>query len=143
MAATGAPCWSFSLPPSTRRARASIALLTNAHECALRDELDGTWVVQPLEFTTDGARPVLVLGDTGGEALHRLLGAPMDVGGFLRLATGIGQTPSARICKVAMHPLHGINGGKWQGAGEHLVEGDAERIEVAARLSCAPRARPE
>jgi serine/threonine protein kinase len=32
---------------------------------------------------------VLVLEDTGGEALHRLLGAPMDVGGFLRLAIGI------------------------------------------------------
>src|SRR5215475_14001752 len=60
-----------------------------AHEYALKDELDGTWAVRPLELTNDGARPVLVLEDTGGEALHRLLGAPMDVGGFLRLAIGI------------------------------------------------------
>ena len=60
-----------------------------AHEYALKDELDGAWAVRPLELTNDGARPVLVLDDTGGEALHRLLGAPMDVGGFLRLAIGI------------------------------------------------------
>jgi PAS domain S-box-containing protein len=60
-----------------------------AHEYALKDELDGAWAVRPLELTSDGARPVLVLEDTGGEALQRLLGAPMDVGGFLRLAIGI------------------------------------------------------
>jgi hypothetical protein len=30
------------------------------------------------------------------------------------------------------HPIHEISGGERQGAGEHLVEGDAERIEVAA-----------
>jgi predicted ATPase len=60
-----------------------------AHEYALKDELDASWAAQPLEFTNDGARPVLVLEDAGGEALHRLLGAPMDVGGFLRLAIGI------------------------------------------------------
>jgi serine/threonine protein kinase len=60
-----------------------------AHEFALRDELDGAWAVQPLELVSDGARPMLVLEDTGGEALHRLLGGPMEVGGFLRLAIGI------------------------------------------------------
>jgi hypothetical protein len=37
-----------------------------AHEYGLKDELDGAWAVQPLELTNDGARPVLVLEDTGG-----------------------------------------------------------------------------
>ena len=60
-----------------------------AHEYGLKDELDGAWAVQPLELTTDGDRPALVLEDTGGEALQRHLGAPMDVGGFLRRAIGI------------------------------------------------------
>ena len=32
---------------------------------------------------------MLVLEDPGGEPLHRLLGAPMEVGRFLRLAIGI------------------------------------------------------
>src|SRR6476620_2925304 len=35
---------------------------------------------------------------------------------------------------MAMHPLHVIRSGKRQNTGEHLVEGDAERIEVAARV---------
>jgi serine/threonine protein kinase len=60
-----------------------------AHEYALKDQLDGTWAVPPLELISDGARPMLVLEDTGSEALHLLLGAAMDVGGFLRLAIGI------------------------------------------------------
>src|SRR5215472_16086475 len=74
-------------PTAEHPSRASLDRL--AHEYALKDELDGAWAVQPLELTSDDARPALVLEDTGGEALHRLLGAPMDVGGFLRLTIGI------------------------------------------------------
>jgi serine/threonine protein kinase len=72
------------LSAAERPSRASIDRLV--HEYALKDELDGAWAAQPLELTNDGARPVLVLEDKGGEPLHRLLGAPMDVGGFLRFA---------------------------------------------------------
>jgi PAS domain S-box-containing protein len=75
------------LPAAEHPSRSSLDRLT--HEYALKDELDEAWAVQPLELTSDGPRPMLVLEDTGGEALHRLLGAPMDVGGFLRLAIGI------------------------------------------------------
>jgi hypothetical protein len=45
----------------------------------LQDELDQTWAVRPLELTNDGTRLTLVLQDTGGEALHRRLGSPMEV----------------------------------------------------------------
>ena len=64
------------LPAAEHPSRASVDRL--AHEYALKDELDGTWAAQPLELTSDGARPMLVLEDTGGEALHRFLGAPME-----------------------------------------------------------------
>src|SRR5262249_46293690 len=37
----------------------------------------------------DAGRTLLVLEDAGCEPLDRLLGAPMEVGGFLRLAIGI------------------------------------------------------
>ena len=60
-----------------------------AHEYGLKDELDGAWAVRPLEFVREGGRTMLVLEDPGGEPLDRLLGAPMDVGRFLRLAIGI------------------------------------------------------
>ncbi len=60
-----------------------------AHEYRLKDELDGAWALLPLEFVREGGRAMLVLEDPGGEPLDRSLGAPMDVGRFLRLAIGI------------------------------------------------------
>jgi predicted ATPase/TolB-like protein/class 3 adenylate cyclase len=60
-----------------------------AHEYGLKDELDGAWAVRPLELICEGGRTMLVLEDLGGEPLDRLLGAPMEVGRFLRLAIGI------------------------------------------------------
>ena len=60
-----------------------------AHEYELKDELDGTWAVRPLELVRDRGRTMLVLEDPGGEPLDRLLGPPMEVRSFLRLAIGI------------------------------------------------------
>ena len=60
-----------------------------AHEYGLKDELDGAWAVRPLELVRERGRTMLVLEDPGGEPLDRLLGAPMEVGRFLRLAIGI------------------------------------------------------
>jgi serine/threonine protein kinase len=60
-----------------------------AHEYGLTDELDKAWAAQPLDLVRDGGRAMLVLKDPGGEPLDLLLGAPMEVGHFLRLATRI------------------------------------------------------
>jgi serine/threonine protein kinase len=60
-----------------------------AHEYGLKDELDEAWAARPLDLVRDGGRAMLVLKDPGGEPLELLLGAPMEVGHFLRLASGI------------------------------------------------------
>src|SRR6201998_719971 len=60
-----------------------------AHEYELKDELDGAWAARPLELVRERGGTKLVLEDSGGEPLARLLGVPMEVGGFLRLAIGI------------------------------------------------------
>ena len=60
-----------------------------AHEYELRDELDAAWAARPLALVREGGRTVLLLEDPGGEPLERLIGAPMEVGRFLRLAIGI------------------------------------------------------
>jgi predicted ATPase/signal transduction histidine kinase len=60
-----------------------------AHEYGLKDELDGAWAVRPLELISESGRSMLVLEDPGGEPLGRLLGAPMEVERFLRLAIDI------------------------------------------------------
>jgi PAS domain S-box-containing protein len=60
-----------------------------AREYELKDELDGAWAVRPLEFVRDRGRTMLLLEDTGSEPLHRLLGPPMEVRSFLRLAIAV------------------------------------------------------
>jgi hypothetical protein len=60
-----------------------------AHEYGLKDELDGSWAVRPLELVRERDRTILVLEDPGGELLEGLLGQPMAVESFLRLALGL------------------------------------------------------
>ena len=74
-------------PAGDHPSRASLDRLS--HEFELKDELDGAWAARPLDLVRDAARTVLVLEDTGGEPLDRLLGAPMEMGHFLRLAIPI------------------------------------------------------
>jgi len=59
------------------------------HEFELKDELDEAWAVRPLELVRDSGRVMLVLEDPGGVSLDRLLGTPLELGRFLRLAIGI------------------------------------------------------
>src|SRR6516164_1837245 len=59
------------------------------HEYELKDELDGAWAARPLALMRDAGRTVLVLDDLGGEPLDRLIGGPMEVGRFLRLAIAV------------------------------------------------------
>jgi PAS domain S-box-containing protein len=66
-----------------------LALERLAHEYEVRDALDSAWAARPLEFVREGGRAMLVLEDPGGEPLARLLGKPMEIGLFLRLAIGV------------------------------------------------------
>ena len=84
--AAGTPCWPCFPPRSIRQRRRLDRL---AHEYGLKDALDGAWAVRPLELVRDRGQTMLVLEDPGGEPLDRLLGAPMEIGRFLRLAIGI------------------------------------------------------
>ena len=60
-----------------------------AHEYGLKDELDSAWALRPLELVRERGRTVLVLEDPGGEPLAKLLGQPMAVERFIRLAIGV------------------------------------------------------
>ncbi|WFU74877.1 AAA family ATPase [Bradyrhizobium sp. CB2312] len=60
-----------------------------AHEYALRDELDRSWAVPPLELIRDSGRAALILEDPCSEPLERQLGTPMKLDRFLRLALAI------------------------------------------------------
>jgi serine/threonine protein kinase len=60
-----------------------------AHYYQLKDELGASWAVRPISLAQERGQPLLVLEDPGGELLDRLIGPPMQIGKFLRLAAGI------------------------------------------------------
>ena len=64
----------------------------------MRDELDAVWAARPLEFVHEQGQAMLLLQDPGGEPLDRLIGPPMGLELFLRLAVAL---------SVAMVRLHG------------------------------------
>src|SRR5882762_8918502 len=68
------------------------------HEHSLRAELDPAWAVPSVELTQHAGRTVLVLEDPGGEPLDQLVGTPMELGQFLRVAIGL---------SAALRQLHG------------------------------------
>src|SRR5215469_11645816 len=74
-------------PAADHPSRSSLDHLT--HEYEFKDELDEAWAVRPLDLVREDGRTMLVLEDAGGEPLERLLGAPMEVERFLRLAIGV------------------------------------------------------
>ena len=58
-------------------------------EYELGEELDAAWAARPLELRREGGRTILILEDHGGEPLDRLLGSPVELRDFLRLAVGL------------------------------------------------------
>jgi predicted ATPase/signal transduction histidine kinase len=59
------------------------------HEYSFKADLDPGWAVQPLALASHEGQTMLVLTDSGGEPLDRLLGKPMELTQFLRPAVGL------------------------------------------------------
>jgi serine/threonine protein kinase len=59
------------------------------HEYALKSELDAEWAARPIGLQHDNGRTTLVLEDPGGMPLDRLLGRPLDLSHFLRIAISL------------------------------------------------------
>src|SRR5271155_2955732 len=66
-----------------------VSLQRLEHEHALRADLDAEWAARPVELIRREGRLTLVLEDPGGEPLERMLGRPMDVSQFLRIAVSL------------------------------------------------------
>src|SRR6266850_503817 len=58
-------------------------------EYELKDDLAADWALRPVELVRERGRTMLVVDYVGGEPLDRLVGEPMEVGGFLRLAVAL------------------------------------------------------
>src|SRR3981189_3903493 len=68
-------------------ADASLACLKRLeHEYALRAQLDTAWAARPVALSLYNDHLTLMLEDPGGEPLDQLLGGPLDMTEFLRIA---------------------------------------------------------
>jgi serine/threonine protein kinase len=67
-----------------------------ANEYGLKDHLDSTWAARPVELIREHGRTMLLLECPGGEPLDHLIGPPMEMGKFLRLAVAL----SATLCRL-------------------------------------------
>jgi PAS domain S-box-containing protein len=85
----------------TREHASREALKRLEHEHSLKPELNVAWAVRPLALSRHDGRMALVLEDPGGELLDQLLGQPMDIAQFLRIAIPL----SAAIGQVHRHGL--------------------------------------
>jgi PAS domain S-box-containing protein len=61
------------------------------HECSLREELHPAWAARPITMARHWDRTVLVLEDPGGVPLDQLLGHPLDLAFYLRMAIGLSK----------------------------------------------------
>jgi PAS domain S-box-containing protein len=59
------------------------------HAYSLREQLDSAWATRPIAITRHWDRQVLVLEDPGGMPLDGLLGEPLDVALWLRVAISL------------------------------------------------------
>jgi PAS domain S-box-containing protein len=67
-----------------------------ANEYGLKDHLDSTWAARPVELIREHGRTMLLLECPAVEPLDHLIGPPMEVGKFLRLAVAL----SATLCRL-------------------------------------------
>jgi len=74
-------------PVSERPTPATLERLE--HEHSLARDLDSAWAVRPISLTRLQERTALVLEDPGGQPLDRLLGKPLELGQFLRVAVSL------------------------------------------------------
>jgi predicted ATPase len=106
-------------PQAERPAPASLRRMEQ--EYALRAELDPGWAAQPLALVSHQGRTMLVLADPGGEPLDRLMGSPLVLPAFLRLAVSLsaalGRLHDRGLIHKDIKPayvlVHGASGQAW------------------------------
>src|SRR5580704_2380352 len=73
------------------------------HAYSLRDELDSSWAIQPLELLNPHGIPALLLDDPGGDFLDEVLGRSPSLEELLRLAIAITRALGSLHARQLIH----------------------------------------
>ncbi len=91
----------LKIPAASRPGALAIQHLE--HELETGRGLDPAFAVKPLQIKRDAGRVALLLADFAGYALSSELTAPLDLGRFLRIATGIAEALGALHRQGVVH----------------------------------------
>lgn len=97
-AAANTDRYAFLCVPSAAGHATPYGINRLTHEFELRDRLDSEWALKPLELVREDGWTMLVVEYPGGEWLDSVIGHPMELGQFLRLAVAV---------SAALGRLHG------------------------------------
>ncbi|MCI0724490.1 MAG: protein kinase, partial [Acidobacteria bacterium] len=81
--------YAFVSPITDEEHRTLESIKRLTHEYGLKDYLDSAWALRPVELVRERGRLMLVVQYVGGEPLDRLIGQPIEIGQFLRLAIAL------------------------------------------------------
>jgi len=107
------------MPSSAQPSPETITRLQHAY--ALREELDPAWAARPLRLASRQGRLTLLSEDPGGEPLLRLMGEPLEIASFLRLAiriaAAVGQVHQRGLVHKDIKPanvlVNSVTGHAW------------------------------
>jgi hypothetical protein len=97
----GHPTILLVTPAKERPSPAKLMQFQRAY--ALRGELDPAWAATPIALGHYGGRPALSMADPGGDPLNRLLGGPIEISQFLRIAVGIAASLGSLRARGIIH----------------------------------------
>ena len=89
------------VPVREQPATSVLNRLTREYE--LKDRLDRSWAVRPVELVLERGRTLLKLAAPEGLLLDRLIGCPMAVASFLRIASAIARAVAQLHARELIH----------------------------------------
>ena len=95
--------YAFTFVTSVAGHATSQSLNRLTQEFELRDHLDNEWALRPLELLRERGRTMLIVEYPGGQWLDSLIGQPMEIGQFLRLAVALSTVLSRLHGRGVVH----------------------------------------
>ncbi len=91
------------------------------HEYGLKDHLDSAWAVRPLDLVRERGQTILLLEYHDAQPLSKLIGQPMEIGQFLKLAVDLSSALSKQHGRGLIHKdikpanvlVNSATGGLW------------------------------
>jgi hypothetical protein len=111
-----------------------------AREYELKDYLDSAWALQPIELVRVRGETMLIVEQPRGEPLSRLIGSPLEIGQFLRIAFFAIQFVSSLVEEGLLWFVRDASSWTWD-IGRIRAKGYSDNV-ADLMVACAARLKP-